>query len=94
VGEDQARELLEAWRVAGGPLAGFCRDRGVPYSALYKWRRRMKSQLPVLLEVKVVQPARAATYEVVVADGRLVRVGDDFDGDVLVRLVATVERSC
>ena len=94
MGEDQARDLLAAWRDVGGPLAAFCRERGVPYYALYKWRRRMKPQLPVLLEVKVAQPIRAATYEVVVANGRLVRVGDDFDSDVLVRLLGAVERAC
>jgi transposase len=36
----------------------------------------------------------AAVYEVLLPHGRAVRVGHDFDPDVLKRLIATVEASC
>ena len=35
-----------------------------------------------------------AVYEVLLPHGRAVRVGHDFDPDVLKRLIATVEASC
>jgi len=35
-----------------------------------------------------------AAYEVVLSGGRIIRVGHEFDPDVLKRLVATVESSC
>jgi hypothetical protein len=36
----------------------------------------------------------AAAYEVLLSRGRAIRVGPDFDSDVLRRLIATVEASC
>jgi len=36
----------------------------------------------------------AAVYEVLLSQGRAIRIGHDFDPDVLKRLIATVEASC
>ena len=36
----------------------------------------------------------AAVYEVLLSHGRAIRIGHDFDSDVLRRLIATVEASC
>lgn len=38
--------------------------------------------------------ANAAVYEVLLSQGRAIRIGRDFDSDVLKRLIATVETSC
>lgn len=38
--------------------------------------------------------ANTAAYEVLLSHGRAIRVGHDFDPDVLKRLIATVEASC
>jgi len=38
--------------------------------------------------------ANAAVYEVLLSRGRAIRIGHDFDPDVLKRLIATVEASC
>ena len=38
--------------------------------------------------------ANAAVYEVLLSHGRAIRVGHDFDPDVLKRLITTVESSC
>jgi hypothetical protein len=35
-----------------------------------------------------------AIYEVLLSQGRAIRIGHDFDSDVLRRLIATVEASC
>jgi hypothetical protein len=35
-----------------------------------------------------------AVYEVLLSHGRAIRIGHDFDPDVLKRLIATVEASC
>ena len=46
------------------------------------------------VEVHGVPPAlggRGETYEVVLSQGRTIRVGRDFDSDILKRLIATVE---
>jgi hypothetical protein len=54
--EAHARELLAAWRVTNQPLTVFCRERGLSYHALYRWRRLLDAKVPVLLEVKVAAP--------------------------------------
>jgi hypothetical protein len=36
------RKLLEDQRVSGLPISVFCRERGVPASSLFAWRRRLK----------------------------------------------------
>ena len=49
------------------------------------------------VEVHGVPPAhvgRGETYEVVLFQGWAIRVGSDFDSDVLKRLIAAVESSC
>jgi hypothetical protein len=49
------------------------------------------------VEVHGVHPSHAGrgeTYEVVLSRGRAIRVGSDFDSDVLKRLIAAVELSC
>ena len=38
--------------------------------------------------------ANAEVYEVLLSQGRTIRVGHEFDPDVLKRLIATVEASC
>jgi len=38
--------------------------------------------------------ANAAVYEVLLSHGRTIRVGHNFDPDVLKRLITTVEASC
>ena len=35
------RKLLEDQRVSGLPISVFCRERGVPVSSLFAWRRRL-----------------------------------------------------
>jgi len=43
---------------------------------------------------KVNTIANASVYEVLLSGGRAIRVGHDFDPDILKRLIATVEASC
>lgn len=37
------RRLIEDHRVSGLPVSVFCRERGIPQSSLFAWRRRLKS---------------------------------------------------
>ncbi len=36
------RKLLEDQRVSGLPVSAFCRERGIPQSSLFAWRKRLK----------------------------------------------------
>jgi hypothetical protein len=35
------RKLLEDQRASGLPISAFCRERGIPASSLFAWRRRL-----------------------------------------------------
>ena len=35
------RKVLKDQRVSGLPISVFCRQRGIPQSALFAWRRRL-----------------------------------------------------
>ena len=95
--EEEARRLLAEWAEAGGPLAVWCREKGVPSDALYRWRDRLAAtgdatEVPRLVEVTV--PAApmvdvAARYDVVVGRFRVV-VGEDFADATLARLLRVV----
>ena len=62
-----------------------------------KRQRNGPSNTMQFVEVHGVPPAHAGrgeTYEVVLSRDRAIRVGSDFDSDVLKRLIAAVESSC
>lgn len=93
--EEEARQLLAEWEDVGGPLAVFCRGKGVSSDALYRWRDRLAAtagtaEAPRLVEVTAVGAAEpAARYDVVIGRFRVV-VGDDFAEATLARLLRVV----
>ena len=104
-GEADATDLLAAVSASGLPLATWCGEHGVNAHSLYWWRSKMHDRdvhksggsqpLPRLVEVRVAAPpvAGPARYEVVLPNEVVVRVGADFDAEVLRRLVGAV-RAC
>lgn len=56
-------------------------------------RRRSSAARGGFVEVRLGDGAKAGGYEVVVSDGRVIRVPGDFDAQSLSRLIAAVE-SC
>jgi hypothetical protein len=47
------RKLLEDQRASGLPISAFCRERGIPASSLFAWRRRLASGAQVFKPVKI-----------------------------------------
>ncbi len=91
--------LLREVEASGLPLHTWCRRNGVVPHSLYWYRRkhrRLEGPVTALVEVKVKElvSASPATYEVVLDNGRVVRVRSDFVDDVVLRLVAVLERAC
>lgn len=94
---EEAQQLLSEWEHGGGPLAVFCREKGVSSDALYRWRERLAAstgtpEVPRLVEVTVPAASKAeaaARYDVVVGRFRVV-VGDDFADATLARLLRVV----
>ena len=99
-------DLVAAWSRSGLSQAEFCRRRGVKVASLAWWKRQLHKpdgDLPKrrgrppktasrFVEVRLAGVS-SATYEVVLARGRSIRVPSQFDPETLSRLITAVE-SC
>jgi transposase len=88
------RMVLARWRRSGLSVRAFCQTEGLCQPTFYAWRRKLEQAdmtTPAFLPVHVVageapRPA-AGDIEVVLANGRCLRVGPGFDPQTLVKLV-------
>jgi hypothetical protein len=91
------RRWLDQWRASGLSVRAFCARHGLATASFYAWRRvlqRRAAEQPAFLPVQVVAdntPAQASGLEVVLGDGRTVRVSPGFDAATLRRLLAVLE---
>ena len=99
--ERQWRHWIGEWQASGLSARAFCERRGLTVASLYAWRRvlrRRAAENAAFVPVQVVAdavPAQASALEVVLADGRTVRVAPGFDVATLRQLLAVLEgRPC
>ncbi len=91
--EQQWRRWIGEWRASGLSARAFCERRGLALPTFYAWRRtleRRAAEVPAFVPVQVVAeaaPDQASALEVVLADGRTVRVTRGFDAVTLLRLL-------
>jgi transposase len=96
--EPHWRRVLARWRRSGVSVRAFCRAEGISEPSFYVWRRKLDQadhKKPAFLPVHVVteeakQPA-TRDIEIVLANGRCLRVGPGFDPHTLVTLVDLLE---
>jgi hypothetical protein len=91
------------WSESGLTQAEYCRRNKLSVAAFNWWKRNLRKKSKAqknssasmqFVEVHGVPPVHSdcdETYEVVLPRGRAIRVGRDFDSDVLKRLIAVVE---
>jgi transposase len=100
----RARELLAEAKQSGESLSAFAERRGIDPQRLYSWRRKLGAakgaESPTTSEafvpVRIAPDPRATPpsgFEVVLSEGRVVRVGADFDARALRRLVEALEEA-
>ena len=95
--ERQWRRRIEQWQASGLSVRDFCARHGLATASFYNWSRvleRRASERPAFVPVQVVAdapPARAGALEVVLADGRTVRVAPGFDAATLRQLLAVLQ---
>ena len=90
------RQILGLWRESGLSMQAFCRRHELSYHAFRYWKKRLSEKsgsagdifLPVVIDDR---PRTRAGYEIVLDNGRIVRLGDDFSSRVLERLLSVVE---
>ena len=96
---------VQSWRRSGQSCAEYAQAHGLHEGTLAGWASRLRHEVkresgserdshPAFLAVHVsetpVRP-RAGSFEVVLANGRCVRIAGDFDVDSVSRLLAAVE---
>jgi hypothetical protein len=99
--ERQWRRRINDWRASGLSVRDFCARHGLATASFYNWRRALERRVaegPAFVPVQVVAdavPAQASALEVVLVDGRTVRVAPGFDAATLRQLLAVLEgRPC
>src|SRR5579864_6337842 len=91
------RRWIEQWRASGLSVRAFCARHGLAQASFYAWRRvleRRAAEQVVFAPVQVVAdalPTQTSALEVVLADGRVVRVAPGFDAATLRQLLAVLE---
>jgi hypothetical protein len=99
--EHQWRRWIGEWQTSGLSVRAFCERRGLTVAGFYAWRRvleRRAAEKAAFVPVQVVSDAvatRAGALEVVLTDGRAVRVAPGFEAATLRQLLAVLEgRPC
>jgi hypothetical protein len=97
----QWRHWIGEWQASGLSVRAFCERRRLTVASFYAWRRvlqRRDAEKAAFVPVQVVADAvadRASALEVVLTDGRTVRVAPGFDAATLRQLLAVLEgRPC
>ena len=92
------RRVVDRWKQSGLGVPAYCRREGLNQATFYRWRWELKrrDQLkPTFLPVRVIADKPAAPagggIEVVLANGRCLRVAAGFDPQTLVRVVELLE---
>jgi hypothetical protein len=99
--ERQWLRRIAQWRTSGLSVRDFCDRHDLATPSFYAWRRvleRRAAEKAAFVPVQVVADAPltpASALEVVLADGRAVRVAPGFDAATLRQLLAVLEgRPC
>jgi hypothetical protein len=95
--EQQWQRWIGEWRASGLSVRAFCDRHGLALPSFYTWRRtleRRAAEKAAFVPVQVVAdaaPTPASALEVVLVDGRTVRVSPGFDAATLRRLLAVLQ---
>jgi hypothetical protein len=95
--ERQWRRWINQWRASGLSVRHFCDRRGLATASFYYWRRvleRRAAEKAAVVPVNVVVdavPAQSSALEVVLANGRAVRVAPGFDAATLRQLLTVLQ---
>jgi len=94
--EREARIVMSAWRGSGETMWAFARERGLVAQRLYRWARQLRGGESSVgfHPVRLVEGSRAVEgrkIEIVLMDGRRVRVGEGFSPEELDRVLDVLE---
>jgi hypothetical protein len=94
--ERQWRRRIALWQTSGLSVSAFCARHGLATASFYAWRSTLQRRdapqaafVPVQLLADAAPPP-TRPLEVVLADGRVVRVAPGFDAVTLRQLLAVL----
>ena len=97
--EGEARLMVSTSQASGKSVSSFAKEYGLQPSRIWRWSARLKGQSKGGMRfhpVRLVEPERLdagpGTMEVVLLNGRRVRVPQGFVAEDLVRLLEVLER--
>jgi transposase-like protein len=96
------RRMLRQWQRSGLSVRAFCEQHDLSQPSFYAWRRTLAERdaqavafvpVEVLSDTLTLSPSEAAAggLELVLAGGRVLRIGPAFDAPTLRRLLAALE---
>ena len=100
--EQYWRRMMRLWRSSGLSVRAFCEEQGFSQPSFYAWRRTLAERdaavapfVPVRIATEPPESSKsdglASAVELVLNDGRRLRVVPGFDGPTLKRLLALLE---
>jgi transposase-like protein len=99
---DEGRTLVRRWKASGKSQSEYCRGVGIKPQRLHYWRQRLAEddqaspepeQHFVAVRVREAVVVREA-IEIVLTNGRVVRVRGAVDGELLRQVLAVTEARC
>jgi len=98
--EADARIVLTAFQTSGKDVVSFSKEIGLKPERIWRWAARFRNQSSRAMTfhpVRIVEPCRrngnGTPIEVVLLDGRRVRVPEGFAAADLARVLAVLERA-
>lgn len=95
------RRRLADWRRSGLTVRAYCAQRGLPEANFYAWRRELRRRderraagttaATTFVPVRVLPPPVAAPLELLLRDGRVLRIPAGFDADTLRRVLVACD---
>ena len=97
-GAQEWRQIIDGQQSSGLTVAAYCLDRGITQGSFYTWKRRLRSPAkpnrlpkPAFVEVTPPRAGTAGTIEVCLRGERRLLVRREFDPDLLMDLIRTLE---
>lgn len=88
------RDMLLLWQASGQTIRAFCHAQRLNEPSFYSWRRliaQRERQQPAFVPIRVTPtPTTSIPLELVLDNGRVVRVPPGFDADTLRQLIAVL----
>jgi transposase-like protein len=97
------RGAVAEQKESGESVAAFCRERGLPVSQMFAWKKRLREAEagpaqfvevavePSAAPLPLLEPARSVAIEVRLTGGRSLMVGPGFDAHHLRALLLVLE---